>query len=75
MFVQIALDQFLLCLFHKELKSGRDVSLSAARFGRWVSFLAGLVGSYLVGLFLTCPGCVIWDGNTVPTNLAQDSRQ
>ena len=55
---------FLLCLFQKESKLGRDVSLSAAWSGRWASFLVGLVGSYLVGLVLTCPGCVIRGGNT-----------
>ena len=53
---------FLLLLFQKESKLGRVASSSAAWLDRWACFLVELVGSYLVGLVLLCPGCGIWGG-------------
>ena len=65
MYVLTAVFQFLLFLFQKDSKFGRDVSLSVVWFGRWASFLVGLVGSYLVEVVFMCPGYVIWGGSTV----------
>ena len=41
---------FILCLFQKESNSDMVASSSVVWSGRWASFLAGLVGVYLVGL-------------------------
>ena len=59
MFELVVLFWFPLFLFQREWKFDMGVSLSAVLLGRWVSFLVGWVGSYLVRLVLTCPGCVI----------------
>ena len=73
MFVLVVLFWFPLFLFQRELKFDMGVSLSAILSGRWVSFLVGWVGSCLVKLVLTCPGCVIEVGINVLTVLLPDS--
>ena len=46
--------------------------MSAVWLGRGAGFLAELVGSYLVGSVLTCPGCGIWGGNIVHMGYLKD---